>query len=129
MRSLNSMRRVYRSVFYKDKVEVVVILGKNSIWTLCVGLFMIIGMYSLYNREYGYLSYSLLTIGFILSNVLLKDSKPQKITLIIQALLIISLLILKVLKFDDSILSIVLCVVISISYGNILVRKISAKGK
>lgn len=97
---------------------------EKGIWILCMMIFTIIGILSIVNKDYFYLSFSLLTIGFILSNVILKDYKSKSRDSIIQVLMIISLFAMKVLKIENVKLSIVMCIVISLLYIYILMNQI-----
>lgn len=97
---------------------------EKGIGILFVMIFTIIGILSIVNKDYFYLSFSLLTIGFILSNVILKDYKSKSRDSIIQVLMIISLFAMKVLKIENAKLSIVMCIVISLLYIYILMNQI-----
>lgn len=97
---------------------------EKGIGILFVMIFTIIGILSIVNKDYFYLSFSLLTIGFILSNVILKDYKSKSRDSIIQVLMIISLFAMKVLKIENVKLSIVMCIVISLLYIYILMNQI-----
>lgn len=85
---------------------------EKGIWILCMIIFAILGILSIVNKDYFYLSFSLLTIGFILSNVILKDHKSKSRDSIIQVLMIILLFVMKVLKIENIKLSIIMFVVI-----------------
>lgn len=50
----------------------------KGIWIFCLILFGISVIISILNEDYYYLAFSLSAIGFILSNVLLKEIKLQK---------------------------------------------------
>ncbi len=97
---------------------------EKGIGILFVMIFTIIGILSIVNKDYFYLSFSLLTIGFILSNVILKDYKSKSRDSIIQVLMIISLFAMKILKIENAKLSIVMCIVISLLYIYILMNQI-----
>lgn len=97
---------------------------EKGIWILCMMIFTIIGILSIVNKDYFYLPFSLLTIGFILSNVILKDYKSKSRDSIIQVLMIISLFAMKILKIENAKLSIVMCIVISLLYIYILMNQI-----
>lgn len=94
---------------------------EKGIGILFVMIFTIIGILSIVNKDYFYLSFSLLTIGFILSNVILKDYKSKSRDSIIQVLMIISLFAMKI---ENVKLSIVMCIVISLLYIYILMNQI-----
>lgn len=96
---------------------------EKGIGILFVMIFTIIGILSIVNKDYFYLSFSLLTIGFILSNVILKDYKSKSRDSIIQVLMIISLFAMKILKIENAKLSIVMCIVISLLYIYILMNQ------
>ena len=97
---------------------------EKGIWILCLIIFTILGILSIVNKDYFYLSYSLLTIGFILSNAILKDYKSKKSDSIVQVLMIISIFVMKILKIENIKLSIIMCIVILLLYIYILMNQI-----
>ncbi len=99
-------------------------LKDKGIWIFCLVLFCINGIISIFNKDYYYLIYSILAIGFISSNVLLKTTKPQKLSIIIQLLMIVSFFIIKIMKIESLKLLIVFCISIIIIYGYILIQQL-----
>lgn len=102
----------------------VAMFKEKGIGILFVMIFTIIGILSIINKDYFYLSFSLLTIGFVLSNVILKDYKSKSRDSIIQVLMIISLFAMRILKIENVKLSIVMCIAISLLYIYILMNQI-----
>lgn len=96
----------------------------KGIWIFCLILFGISVIISILNEDYYYLAFSLSAIGFILSNVLLKEIKPQKNSVIIQFLLIIILFIIKVVDIENSFFLIIFSILIVVLYGYILIKQI-----